>query len=324
MQTGTTNGQYFIRSEIWEAEIKEELFPALTESFPHMKWLTGAFPDGDTLTIPTTGRVPVRSYVENNEITVDDPTNNEIQLVIDKYYQAGLGVTDKFKQDSYMAAMAIATWRQDMVRGLKEKIEADVFNTIHSDTVNGQTLNDSNNITVNGTAYKHRWAASGTSEIFDFNDFRHAKFVHDKANVPKNERVAFVDPKVSHDLLGVTSTDAGAVYRQDVYGQNTFIQEGFGTGSLIGRFYGYWVFETNMLPTVDSETLANYAGTGKTVTSAVVNQFLGLESLFGAFRQNIEIEQFRDPFRKRDVMSACLRFGTRVYRPESVIAVLSV
>lgn len=85
MITGTTNGAYFVESEIWKEEIKETLFPALMDSFPHVKWITGSFPTGDTLTIPTTARMPVRSYTENTEITLEDPTLNEIQLTIDKY-----------------------------------------------------------------------------------------------------------------------------------------------------------------------------------------------------------------------------------------------
>lgn len=320
MITGTTNGGYFIEDEIWKEEIKENLFPALMDSFPHVKWVTGSFPTGDTLTIPTTARMPVRSYTENTEITLEDPSLNEIQLTIDKYYQSGIGITDKWKQDSYLADMAVATWRQDMIRGLKEKIEADMFNTIHTDTVNGHTAADDNDI----SGYDHRWAASGSSNIFSPNDFYHAKYVFDKANVPKDNRVFMVDPKVPHDFLVNESAGATATFAQDVYGQNTFIKEGFGTGTMLGRFAGFWVFETNLLPTMDSETLPNYGVTSTSaLTSPVVNQAYGFEALFGAFRQEIEIEQFRDGMRKRDVMSACLRFGNRVYRPESVVAVLS-
>ena len=317
----TSSGAFNIEDELWRAEIKEELFPTLMEGFPHMRWLTDGFPTGDTLTIPTTGRMAVRDYTEGDEITVEDPSLNEIQLVIDKYYQAGIGVTDKYKQDSYIGLMSIAGWRRDMIRGLKEKLEADVLNTVHTDPVNGHTFGDNNVL----DGYDHRWAASGTANVFDFDDFRHAKLVFDKANVSKSERIFTIDPKVSYDLLGMTASNAGEVLRQDVYGQNTFIKEGFGTGTLIGRFYGFWVFETNLLPTVDSETIDEFGGsTSASLTSPVVNQAFGSEALFGAFRQNIEIEQFRDYYKKRDVSSACVRYGTRVFRPESLIAVLSV
>lgn len=320
MQTSTTNAGFFIEDEIWKAEIKEELFPALLDGFPHVKWVTGDFPTGDTLTIPTTARMAVRTYVEGDELTLEDPTLNEIQLTIDKYYQSGLRVTDKWKQDAYIAEMGVATWRQDIIRGLKEKIEADLFNTIHTDTVNGHTAADSNDI--DGLA--HRWAASGTSQIFDFKDYGHAKYVFDKANVPKDGRVFCTDPKVSHDLLQNTATNAGDVYRQDLYGANSFIKEGFGLGAYTGKFYGFFAFETNLLPTMDSETLDDFGGTSKALTSPVVNQGFGFEALFAAFRQEIEIEQFRDGMRKQDVLSACVRYGNRVYRAESVVAVLSV
>ena len=321
MQSSTTNAGFFIEDEIWKAEIKENLFPALLDGFPHVKWVTGDFPHGDTLTIPTTGRMPVRAYVEGDEITLEDPTLNEIQLVIDQYFQSGLRITDKWKQDSYIAEMAVATWRQDVIRGLKEKIEADLFNTIHTDSVNGHTFGDDNDI----SGIDHRWAASGTAQIFDFNDFAHGKFSLDKSNVQKDGRVFVIDPKVSHDLLLSTATNAGDVFRQDVYGANSFIKEGFGLGMFVGKFYGWHVFESNQLPTVDSETVPGFGTTSTfALTSPVVNQGYGFEALFAAFRQEIEVEQFRDGMRKQDVVSAAVRYGNRVFRPESIVAALSV
>lgn len=319
MQTSTTNAGFFIEDELWKAEIKEELFPALMDGFPHVRWVTGDFPTGDTLTIPVTGRMAVRAYVEGDEITLEDPTLNEIQLTIDKYFQSGLRMTDKWKQDSYVAEMASATWRQDVVRGLKEKIEADLFNTIHTDSVNGQTLSDENDI--DGIA--HRWAASGSSEVFDFDDFAHGKFGLDKSNVQKDGRVFVIDPSVSHTLLLTTDTNAGAVLRQDVYGANSFIKEGFGLGMFLGMFYGFFVFESNLLPTTDSETLDNFSASSKTVTNGIANQGFGFEALFGAFRQEIEIEQFRDSMRKQDVITAAVRYGNRVFRSESIVCALS-
>src|SRR3990167_5826122 len=190
MQTAGTNGAFVIEGELWKAELKEELFPALISSFPHMRWLTDAFPTGNTLTIPTTGRMTVRTYEENDEITVEDPTLNEIQLTIDSYFQSGIGLTDKFKQDSYMVEMALAKWRADMIRGLKEKIEADVWNIIHTDATNGHTAADDNDI----DGIDHRWAASGTTGAFDWNDFINAGYVLDKENVSKSGRIA-VDRK---------------------------------------------------------------------------------------------------------------------------------
>lgn len=321
MLSSSTNAAYFIEQELWEAEIKEALFPALMSDFPHMRWMTDNFPTGVTLTIPTTGRMSVRSYTEGDEITVEDPTLNEIQLTIDNYYQSGIGVTDKFKQDSYLANMAISTWRQDIIRGLKEKIESDVWNVLATDTVNGHTAADDNDI----DGLDHRWGASGSSGIFDWNDFVYAGYVFDKSNVPKSGRVAIVDPKVAQDLALHTATNSNAWYRQDVYGSNSVMKNGFGLSTYMGNFYGFDVYQSNLLSSMDSETVPLY-GSASTIalTSPKVNLFLGPEAFFGAFRQQIELEQFRDHARKRDVMHACVRYGLRVFRPESVIAVLSV
>ena len=94
---------------------------------------------------------------------------------------------------------------------------------------------------------------------------------------------------------------------------------------MLGKFYGFWVFQSNLLPTVDSETLPHYGiTTTVALTAPFVNQAFGQEALMAAFRQNIETEQFRDHPRKRDVYHLCVRYGNRVYRKESVIAVVSV
>ena len=75
---------------------------------------------------------------------------------------------------------------------------------------------------------------------------------------------------------------------------------------------------------MDSETLDDFEGVSRALTSPVVNQGFGFEALFAAFRQEIELEQFRDSMRKQDVMTAAVRYGNRVFRIESVVAVLSV
>ena len=320
MLSSSTSGGYLIEDEIWAEEIKEAFKPYLQADFPYMKWVSDAFPTGDTLTIPTTGRIAVRAYVEGDEVTLEDPSTNEIQLTIDTYNQAGFYVTDKLKQDSYIIDDAVLRWKADVNRKHLEKIQADVFNVIATDATNGHTAADDNDI----GGIDHRWAASGTSNIFSYNDFAHAAYVFDKGNVPAEGRVFIVDPKVKHDLSLVTATNSNEWFRQDVYGSNAILAAGLGYDYL-GVHHGFQVYCSNLLSTMDTETVPKY---GTTTTSALtaptVNLALGQEAFFGAFRQIVEVESWRDPERKRDVHHATVRYGLRVYRPESVIAVLSV
>lgn len=316
MQTNQTNAGYIIRDEVWSNTIKEEFKPWLFGQ-SHVMWVTD-FPDGDTHTIPTTGRLPVRDYTEGDEVTTEDATLNEIQLTVDKYKQAGFNVSDKMMQDSYAIGRYIAIQQMDAGVRLRENLESDVFNTIHDDTTNGHTIGNLNNV----DSQPHRWvagvnAASTGVDTMTFRDLAQAKRVFDKNNVPGSGRIGFLDPKAVEDLLSQSDYSITPL-AQDVYGSNSFIKEGFGNDQVVGKFMGWILMMTNFLPTQAEETINS-----DTVTTATVNQFFGPEAIYGAMRQNIEVESWRDPDRKRNVYHASMRYGRRVYRPESIIAILS-
>lgn len=311
MQSNQTNAGYIIRSEVWSEVIKEEFKPWLYGQ-SHVMWITD-FPDGTTHTIPTMQRMPVRDYTEGDEITTEDATLGEIQLTIDKYKQAGFHVTDKMKQDSYAIGTYIAKAQVDTGIRLREQLEADVFNTVHTDTVQGHTIGDLNNI----DSQPHRWVGKGTSAALSYADFRQAKRVFDKHNVGY-PRIGFIDPVGAEQLL--TASDYSITpLAQDVYGSNSFIKEGFSNNQIVGMFFGFILMQSNMLPTQVEETIDSVAA-----ADGVVNQFFGPEAIYGAFRQQIEVESFRKPERKQDVYHASTRYGLRVYRDESIIAVVSV
>lgn len=317
MLTTSTSGGFLIRDELWEKILKEELFPYLL-GMEHVRWVTGMFPDGDTLTIPTTGRMPVRDYTEGEELTVEDPTTNEIQLIIEEYRQAGFTVTDKMMQDSYIIGQAIARWQADIARILREDLDGKIFNAIHnSSDTNAHTAADGNAI----DGVNHRIAADGTSGALIPADLAYATYALRKANVPP-PYFGFFDPKAAYDLFGLADFSSSPL-RQDVYGNNEFIKTAMGNGAYRGHLFGVDMFETNQLPTVDSETLPDRSGNSTTVTTGVVNQIFGYEALFGAMREDVEVRSFRDDWRKQQVYYACARYGIRVYRPESIIAIVS-
>ena len=311
MQTNQTNAGFIIRSEVWAEVIREEFKPWLFGQ-SHVMWITD-FPDGTTHTIPTMQRIPVRDYVEGDEITTEDATLNEIQLTIDKYKQAGFNVTDKMKQDSYIIGGYIARAQVDVGLRLREQLEADVFNTVHTDTGQGHTIGDANNI----DGQPHRWVAQGTSFALSYADFRQGKRVFDKHNVPY-PRFAFLDPVAVEQLLAATDYSITPL-AQNVYGANSFIQEGFSNNMMVGKFFGFILMMSNLLPTQTEETIGS-----DTASSGIVNLLMGPEAMYGAMRQNIEVETFRKPERKQDVYHASMRYGLRIFRDESIIAVISV
>jgi hypothetical protein len=302
---GAAPGNLLVRNEIWSKRIQEELQEEL-QANSLIEWITGEFSDGDMLTIPTLGSMTAREYTENADITIDDPTVGEFQLTIDKYYQAGVAVTDKMKEDTYYMQVLIQKFPEQCVRALMERIEADIF-LLHK----GQTTDNPNEI--NGVA--HRFVCTGdvggTNVSMAIADIAKAKLALDKANVSKNGRFAIVDPWVAYQLITLDS-----VIRQDVYGPNTQWKEGFGGTKFIGRYAGFDFYESNML---DTATALDHAGGG----SLIANLFCGPEVFMGAVREMPEIESSRDWSKKRDVYHATCRYGLGLYRPESLVTILT-
>lgn len=301
MASTTTSQPYLIRDDVWSKQIQElleeELFAQTLVDF------VSDFPDGDELHIPTFSNLAARNYAENQDIIYDDMSTGEFTLTIDKYYQLGVAITDKLKQDSFYVSEIQSKFPMHVVRGLMERLENDVF-LLHKK----QTTNNAN--TINGQPHRFLSTAAATAHI-TIKDIAQAKLSMDKANVPKNGRVAIIDPTVSYQLVQIDN-----VIRQDVYGSNSSLKEGFGGTKFIGTYLGFDFYESNML---DEATALDHGPVG--VLKA--NMFLGIEALKGAVRQTPSIEFFRNVNKKRDEYSATMRHGLGLYRPESLVVILT-
>jgi hypothetical protein len=246
----------------------------------------------------------VRDYEEGQEVVLDDANTGEFTLSIDKYYQSGFIVYDKFKQDSFYVNELVSNFVGKLTRALMEKKEIDVL------ALQGkQTAANSN--TINGAA--HRMLASGTNEAITLKDIAKAKFALDKANVSKVGRVAVVDPAVSYQLVNIDN-----VIRQDVYGANANIKEGLSGTIYLGRYMGFDFFESNLLDTYAAAT--NIDGSSSTNAGAY-NLFLGQDAFVGAMRAMPEIENWRVHEKKGDAYHATVRYGIDLYRPEALVVI---
>lgn len=298
--TGWDANNYAVRKEIWSQRIQDELQEELMAQ-TLIDWVTD-FGDGEELNIPTLGSMATRDYTENTPITVDDPSIGEFKLTIDKYVQSGIAITDKMKQDIFYMQMLTTKFPEQCKRAIMERLEYDIFQ-LHKE----QTTNDANSI--NGQA--HRFVAAGTSNAITVDDVAKAKLSLDKAFVSKSGRFAIVDPKVSYQLVNIDN-----VIRQDVYGPNSNLKEGFGSTKYIGMYLGFDFYESNML---DEATALDHDAGG----SLIGNMFFGEEALIGAMRLSPDIEESRDWEKKRDVYHVTSRYGLGLYRPESLVTVLT-
>lgn len=301
-----------VRAELWSDQLKEILQDRL-QGTKYVRWLSG-FPDGNQFTIPSVGEIPMRETAENSPVVYDAIDTGEFNFTIDRYVESATYITDKAKQDSYYANQLIASFVPKMRRAIEENLETSIFAL-----VNQQTAADLNSI--NGAA--HRFVASGASNtVITLSDFAKAKFALDKANVT-GARIAVVDPSQEY----VLNTETNLVNVSNNPRFEGIINTGFVndiTGmSFVKNIYGFDVYVSNYLPTQGAETINSIASPA----SSVVNLFMGvggdITPFVGAWRQEprVEFERNKDLRRDEYVMNA--RFGLKLYRPESVVGILS-
>lgn len=299
--TTNTRNTNAIRDDVWAMRIKEELEQELMAQ-SIVEFIQSDFPDGDTLHIPELYSLVAQDYTENSLISVQNPNVTDFTLTIDQYKQSGFAVADKFKEDTFYMNMITNHFPFQVVRAIMEQLERDIM-----DLHKGQTSNDAN--IINGRA--HRFVGTGSGTTMSVNDFRTAKLALDDAFVSKVGRTAIISPKAAHDLIGQDE-----IIRQDVYGPNSNLKEGFGATHYIGRYMGFEIYESNML---DEDTALNHVA-GGTQTG---NLFFGPEAFIGAIRTMPDIEAFRDSAYRRDVYHVVTRYGLKLYRPESLVTVLT-
>ena len=256
----------------------------------------------------------MRETAENTPVVYDAIDTGEFNFTIDRYVESATFITDKAKQDAYYSEQLIASFVPKMRRAIEENLESSIFAL-----VNQQTLSDLN--TINNAA--HRFVASGnTNTTIALADFAKAKFALDKANVT-GSRIAIIDP--SQEYILNTETNIVNVSNNPRF--EGIINTGFVndiTGmSFVKNIYGFDVYVSNYLPTQGAETINSVASPATTV----VNLFMGvggdITPFVGAWRQEprVEFERNKDLRRDEYVMNA--RFGLKLYRPESVVGILS-
>lgn len=313
MALDTVNNSSLIRTQIWGNEVKDVLQEELMLD-THVRWVTGDFPDGDTLNIPTLSEMIVRNYSEGAQVTLDDPTTGNFTLTIDKYYQSGFKIPEKFKHDSFYVNTATSNFTAKITRAILEQKESDIANIPNK--TGGQTASDPN--TINGV--DHRYVATGTSNAITLADIQKAKLALDKAKVMRGGRKMFVDPSVTYDLQQISN-----VIQQDVYGSNAHVKEGMSGTTFVGRFAGFDLFESLLLDNGLTDTITATAPNSGALTasSGFSNMGVGQEAFIGAMRALPDMRVWEDDNTRSTVYHATIRYGVKLFRPESLVVVIT-
>lgn len=299
-----------VRSEIWSNELKDVLQERLMAD-GMVRWLQN-FPDGNQLTIPSIGELPMREVSEGTPVAYDTLDTGEFNLTIDRYVESATYITDRAKQDAYYAQQLIGMFPAKMRRALDENMEGSVLSL-----ANSQTVNDLN--TINGAA--HRFVGSGdTNTNLSLDDFARAKYALDKASA-YGARVAIIDP--SQEFVFNKLVGAQAFSNNPSFGG--VVQTGFSDSGMrfIRNFFGFDVYVSNFLATPADTTINSISVPASPVTNIFMATGGDLTPFVGAYRQmpRVEFERNKDLRRDEYVMNA--RFGLKLYRPECIVSVLT-
>lgn len=304
----TGNVSLLTRAEVWSRELKEILRDELMAQ-TYVRWLQ-EFPDGDTFKIPSIGQAYVDDYAEDEAIKYRPLDTGQFTFQITEYLSSGTYVTKKAEQDMFYMNELVSRFVPEQERAIMEHVEEAILGLQSQQTA-------ANTNTINGG--KHRYVATGSSNVINVADFARANLSLNLANVSANNRVAIVDPSVAYTIE--TATQLVGINNNPMF--EGIVSSGIATGMrFVRNVYGFDVYTSQRLATISSETL-------ETVNCAgfKANLFFSADAsvvpFIGAWRQMPEVDtEYNKDFQRTEFVTTA-RYGVKLYRPENLITVLS-
>lgn len=316
------NSANIIRQLLYSNELQSRIRDRLVGR-PLANDRTAQLGDGDELKITQIGQRALKDHVDGSPIDFTKIDTSRITLKVTEAYADGFAVTDDLKEDSHQFAAYWAKNVDESGLAFERQMETDAFATSSQ-----QTPSDPNSI--NGQAHRRVAGSGGTDGIITAEDFNRMKLAFDRARVPYQNRVAFIDAKVEFDLnqlVDITEVTNGSTFNFDFQG---LVQEGFGQDlTVVRNIYGWNLVISDYLPRVGAETIDAGDGTGaKSVITGVANVFMSMASsdlmpFMQVIRRMPDPEFYRNTNLRRDEWTATARWGFAIQRPETLGVILT-
>ena len=307
---------HFHRNEIFNTMLKDVLRDDLFAE----QWVNyiGDFTDGSNYKINSVGELTIDQMAEATSLPDRRPDSGQFVFNINEFPGVKVAFTDVFLEDDFMAPQVLATLPDRMTRAFQEYLETRVLRLQRE-----QTNDDGNSI--NG-AY-HRFTANGTGRTITIQDLAYVNYALKKANAGNSIMIGIVDPSFEFN----TNISSQVVTADNPQYQG-IINTGIGSGfRFIRNIYGIDLYTSNYLDTEDAaETaLTDYQGTTTaTAVGDVVNTFFSASDranlpYIGAWRRRPVIKSWRDEDKETEYHQLSARFGLALYRPETLVTVVS-
>tara|TARA_R110001592_G_scaffold224607_2_gene480286 strand:- start:2331 stop:3284 length:954 start_codon:yes stop_codon:yes gene_type:complete len=256
---------------------------------------------GDTIHVPKPTRGSASAKAENTAVTIQNATESEIQISINKHFEYSRLIED------ITEAQALASLRQfytgDAGYALAKQVDNDLFNL-------GKSLGDGDGSDwTHSTVYNFSGASGieayavdsvASSDVFNDAGFRAAIQVLDDADVPMDNRCFVVPPSLRNAIMGV-----------DRYMSSDFVDGRGVRNGQIGNLYGVDVFVSSNCPTIETAS-ANSAGGDVKAAMLLHKDAMVLAEQQGVRSQTQYKQEFLGTLYTADTL-----YGTQVMRPEA-------
>ena len=286
--------------EIWSDEIRAAYEKNLILA-NLVKKMTMSGKKGDTIHIPAPIRGAAYAKAENTAVTVQNDTESEVQIVIDKHYEYSRIIED------ITEVQALASLRNfytgDAGYALARQIDNDLFDL-------GKSLGDGDGSSWVNSAVFYNDASTGVTayaadtvaaaDVFTDAAFRELIQKQDDADVPMDNRCFVIPPSLRNAIMGI-----------DRYVSSDFVSGQPVANGKIGSLYGIDVFVTSNCPVI--EAAADNSAGGDVKAAMLIHQdTMILAEQVGVRSQTQYKQEFLGTLYTADTL-----YGVKAYRPDS-------
>ena len=265
---------------------------------------------GDTIHVPKPVRGDAHAKAEGIAVTVQNATEGEVQIAIDKHFEYSRLIEDITDVQALSSLRQFYT--EDAGYALAKQVDTDLHSLAtglgSAGTSSTTYLNNGGTFFVDATNGLSTYTADTvtTADVFTDAGFRGLIQKLDDADVPMEGRVLIIPPVIRNTIMGI-----------DRYVSSDFVNNGQVTGGQIGQLYGIDVFVSTNCPVV--ETAADNSASAVDSLGALLLQ---KDAIVMAEQLGVRSQtQYKQEFLANLFTSDTL-YGVNVLRPESGVTLV--
>ena len=290
--------------EIWSDEIIASYQKNLVLA-NLVKKMSMAGKKGDTIHVPKPVRGDAHAKAENTAVTVQNATESEVQVSINKHFEYSRLIEDITDVQALSSLRQFYT--EDAGYALAKQVDTDLHSLATGLGASGTTsttyANNGGTFFVDASNGLSTYAVDTvvSADVFTDAAFRGIIQKLDDADVPMDGRSFIIPPVVRNTIMGI-----------DRYVSSDFVNNGQVTNGQIGQLYGIDVYVSTNCPVVETAS-ANSSSTVDSLGALLLHT----DAIVMAEQMGVRSQtQYKQEFLSNLFTSDTL-YGVAVLRPES-------